>query len=50
MDTKNPETDIRIQPEAQRSKSAKPLESPNLYEIFRMKSVSSCVIPPYILL
>ena len=34
---KNPETDIGVQPEDQKSKAAKPLESSYLYEIFRLK-------------
>ena len=37
MNNKNPETDIGVQPEDQKSKAAKPLESSYLYEIFRLK-------------
>ena len=33
----NPETDIGVQPEDQKSKATKPLESSYLYEIFRLK-------------
>ena len=37
MNNKNPETDIGVQLEDQKSKAAKPLESSYLYEIFRLK-------------
>ena len=37
MINKNPEIDIGIPPEDQKSKAAKPLESSHLCEIFRLK-------------
>ncbi|CAO2608838.1 hypothetical protein LEMLEM_LOCUS13971 [Lemmus lemmus] len=44
---KNPGTDIGVQVEDQKSKADKPLESPQLYEICRLKErvpVSPCLI------
>ena len=37
MNNKNPETDIGVQPQDQRSKAAKPLESSYCSEITRLK-------------
>ena len=37
INNKNPETDTGDQPEDQKSKPVKPLESSYLYEVFRLK-------------
>ena len=53
MNNKNPVTDIGVQPEDQKSKAAKLLESSYLYEILRLKEsnfLSHLILYSYLVL
>ena len=45
MNNRNPETDLGVQLEDQKSKAPKPLESSYLYKIFRLKESKFLLIP-----